>query len=253
MLLLFGGVALLLLRGVAHRFEHEADVLSSMALGGAEPCIRALQRVGKVIQQEPEKGSLLHPSESRRVHLLREFAANPQFRARFTIRGLRLRRAIGVCLLLSASVAGWSWYAAWPLEKAAMHFHLGDFKAARAQVEVVGNEVPPWRWEWWEQFRENLAAATSVAGDGGDWESIRPQLAREGWERGVASLLEEGPAMARRWFALAVEAPGREPLRESLLLYCEAATSNDEPRMAEIAAHMRTLQPTGGLADLFGR
>ena len=48
-----------MLRAVAHRFEHEADVLSAIALGGAEPCIRALVRVGQVVQQEPERASLL--------------------------------------------------------------------------------------------------------------------------------------------------------------------------------------------------
>jgi len=241
-----------LLRLVAHRFEHEADVLSSVALGGAEPCIRALQRVGQVIQQEPGRSSLLHPSEQSRIRLLRSFAADPRFRARFTIRGLWLRRVIGGGLLLSALFACWSWFSLWPLEKATLQYHVGNFKAAREQVELVGSDVSAAHWDWWEQFREDLDAASAVAGDGGDWESVRPYLASEGWRRGVSSLLLEGPAASRRWFALAVQSPTREPLRESLLLYCEAASNHDSQRMATIAAHIRTLRPTGELAALFG-
>ena len=247
-----GALSLWLLRLVAHRFEHEADVLSSVALGGAEPCIQALQRVGRVIQQEPERASMLHPSEKNRVDLLRRFAGDPQFRARFTIRGLRLRRLIVAGLLGSALVAGWSWYAAWPLEKAAVQYQVGDLKAARAQMKSVGNDVPAADGEWWKRFREDLEAASVVAGDGGDWETVRPLLAREGWKRGVATLLAEGPVRARPWFALAVQSPGREPLRESLLLYCEAALEQDAPRMREIAAHIRTLQPTSELTSFFG-
>ena len=45
------GLAVLALRRVSHRFEHEADVLSAIALGGAEPCIRALQRVGQAVRR----------------------------------------------------------------------------------------------------------------------------------------------------------------------------------------------------------
>ena len=241
-----------LLRLAAHRFEHEADVLSSVALGGAEPCIQALQRVGRVIQQEPERGSLLHPSEKNRVDLLRRFAADAQFRARFTIKGLRLRRVIIVALLSSALVAGWSWYTAWPLEKAAVQYQVGDLKAARAQMESVGSEVPVADRGWWEKFRENLQAASAVAGDGGEWSDLQPVFSSEGWKRGVATLLAEGPESARRWFALAVHSPQREPLRESLLLYCEAALDNDQQRMQELAAHIRTLQPGADLAAYFG-
>ena len=87
-----GVAAWWLLRRVSHRFEHEADVLSALALGGAEPCISALQRVGQVVQQEPDRASMLHPSENARVALLRRFAADPEYRARFTLRGMRSRR-----------------------------------------------------------------------------------------------------------------------------------------------------------------
>jgi len=112
--LLIGGVVLALLlwrvvRAVGHRFEHEADVLSAIALGGAEPCIRALVRVGQILEQDPARASLLHPSEHDRVHLLQGFAGDPAFRARFALRGLRLRRTIVGLLIIALLVACGSW------------------------------------------------------------------------------------------------------------------------------------------------
>jgi Zn-dependent protease with chaperone function len=247
-----GVVVWRLLRLVAHRFEHEADVLSAIALGGAEPCIRALVRVGQVLQQEPGRASLLHPSERDRVRLLQGFAADAAFRARFALRGLRLRRAIAGLLVLSTSLAALAWYDAWPAEKAAMQFHRGDFAAARAQAEVVGTDVRAHQRDWWQEIREDIDAATAIAGDGGDWEALRPLLAAEGWRRGIETLLQAGPAAARRWFALATEDAERSPLRRCLLLYCEAARDQDLQRLERIKAHIRRIGYPGELQPVFG-
>lgn len=235
------GAGAWLLRRVAHRFEHEADVLSAIALGGAEPCIRALQRVGQVIQQEPRRASLLHPSEADRVRLLEAFAVDPRFRARFTLRGLRLRRTIAAVLGLAVLVAAWSWLQVWPLEKAVLRYHVGDLAGAREQVAAVGDDVGAHQSAWWGRFQEDLEAASAVAGDGGAWEELRAQFAAEGWRRGVEVLLRDGPALARRWFALAAEDPARSPLRASLLRYCEAASAEDREGMLVLEAHLRRL------------
>ncbi len=234
-------VAAWLLRRVAYRFEHEADVLSAIALGGADPCIGALQRVGKVVQQDPERAGLLHPSERDRVLVLRRFAEDHEFRARFALRGLHLRRAIAAALVGAALVAGWSWYRTWPYEQALLHFHTGDFAAAQRQVELVGGEVPGNRWRWWTTFREELDAAIAIAGEDGDWDEVRPRLASEGWAHGLAVLRSAGPTAARPWLALATVDADRSPLRRSLLRYCEAARDGDSERMEVILAHIESI------------
>jgi Zn-dependent protease with chaperone function len=244
--------ALWTLRKVSHRFEHEADVLSAIALGGAEPCIQALQRVGEVVHGEPDRATMLHPSESSRVALLRRFASDQAFRARFALRGLRLRRTIAAAVFLAIVAGSLSWLRSWPHESAALAFHRGDFATARARVDAVGTNVPEAQWEWWERFRLELDAATAIAGDGGDWESIRGKLAEEGWRRGIETLLREGPAAARPWVALATEDEARSPLRRSVLLYCEAAVDADLARMDELVLHIRRLGAPAELAPVFG-
>jgi Zn-dependent protease with chaperone function len=243
-------VAWRVLRRVAHRFEHEADVLSAIALGGADPCISALQRVGQVVQQEPERASMLHPSESARVSVLRRFAEQPEFRAKFALRGVHLRRAIGITVLAAALAAGWTWYRTWPYERASLLFQTGDLAGARRQADLVGTDVPGRRWEWWHAFRQDLEAASTIAGDGGEWERLRPQFAQQGWQRGVEVLRRDGAASARPWFALAAEDAERSPVRRCMVLYCEAARDGDTARMAAIAAHIDALGRPAELRDL---
>ncbi len=245
--------ALWTLRRVSHRFEHEADVLSAIALGGAESCIQALQRVGQVVSGEPDRATMLHPSESSRVALLRRFATDQAFRARFALRGLRLRRTIVFAWFVAFVAAALSWLWAWPRESAVLAFHRGDFATARGNVAAIGTNVPEAQWEWWDRFRQELDAASTIAGDGGEWDTIRDELAEGGWRRGVETLLREGPAAARPWIALATEDEARSPLRRSVLLYCEAAVDADIERMNEIAAHIRHLGMTPELAPVFGQ
>ncbi len=246
-------LAVVALRKVSHRFEHEADVLSAIALGGAEPCIQALARVGEVVHGEPDRATMLHPSEASRIALLRRFASDQAFRARFALRGLRLRRCIAAAFLLAVVVGSLSWLRAWPYESAAIAFHRGDLVEARRLVGAAGTNVPAGQLEWWQRFCEDLDAATAIAGDGGEWETIRPRFVEEGWRRGVTTLLEQGPAAARPWFALSTEDDERSALRRSVLLYCEAAVDADLARMDEIAAHVRRLGVPSDLEPVFGR
>lgn len=242
-----------LLRKVSHRFEHEADVLSAIALGGAEPCINALSRVGEVVHGEPQYATTLHPSETARVALLRRFAEDPLFRARFALRGLHLRRGIAAVVLLALLAGAFSWYRSWPHELAAHRFYNGDLEGAQAQVELVGVDVPAGQWTWWERFRQDLDAAQAIAGDGGDWEQLRPRFASEGWRRGVEVLVQQGPAAARPWMALATEDAERSPLRRCVLLFCEAAVDADLERMEALAAQVRALGVPAELAAVFAR
>ena len=244
--------AVVALRKVSHRFEHEADVLSAIALGGAEPCIQALARVGEVVHGEPDRATMLHPSESSRIALLRRFASDQAFRARFALRGLRLRRCIAAAFFVAFVVGAMSWLRAWPYESAAIAFHRGDLAEARRLVDAAGSSIPEGHKDWWKRFCEDLQAATAIAGDGGAWETIRPRFADEGWRRGVATLLQEGPVAARPWLALSTEDDERSALRRSVLLYCEAAVDADLSRMDEIAAHVRRLGVPADLVPVFG-
>ncbi|MCY2955768.1 MAG: M48 family metalloprotease [Planctomycetota bacterium] len=241
-----------MVRSVGHRFEHEADILSAVALGGAEPCIRALERVGQVLQSDPHRASLLHPSEARRVAVLRRFTEDPAFRARFAAHGLWLRRALVAALLFAALVAMFSWYAIWPIERAIYSYRVGDFGGARMAAEAVGTKIPAGVSNEWESFRQELEVAIRIAPLGGEWPVLRPQMAVVGWHRGVEELLSTGPAAARPWFTLAVEDADRDPLRRSVLLYCEAASAKDLDRMAEVAEHVRRLGVPQELVPVFG-
>ncbi len=240
------------LRRIAHRFEHEADVLSAIALGGAEPCIQALSNVGEAVMTDAERATLLHPSERQRVDLLRRFAGDASFRARFALRGLRLRRGIAALVVAAMAMGAWGCLRAYPTEAAAWRFLVGDFAGAEAAVRTVGSYVPTSQREWWAEFCQQLECAVAAAGPGGRWEDVRPALAEEGWKRAVRTTLEQGPAAARPWMELATLDAERSPLRRSLLLWCEAAADADLARMELCAQHIVALGPPAELRPVFG-
>ncbi|GAB4138423.1 MAG: hypothetical protein Fur0037_04100 [Planctomycetota bacterium] len=227
------------LRFVAHRFEYEADILSAEALGGVEPCVSALQRVGELTQQDVERASWRHPSEKSRVEALRRWMSDPSFRERFQVAGRRLRQGIFALMVGALSFASWSWWRAWPVERTVWLYYTGDFATARAQAAAVGGAeadvVGP---RWWRRFTEEMEAAAEIEPRGGDWATIRPALVAAGWRRGLDALLSRGPARARKWFALATETERRDPLRESLFRYCDAAWEGDTARMRRLARHI---------------
>lgn len=254
-----GGAAALLfawwaLRRVSHRFEHEADVLSAIALGGADPCIRALTRVGEVVQGETAKATMLHPSERDRIEVLRRFAEEPEFRARFALRGLRLRRAILALMTIAFCVAGVGAYAAWPCERAAISFGSGRLRTAHEQALAVGSDVTAGQLEWWTQFREDLDAAYDIAGPvDASRDELRDRLAGEGWRRGVETLVARGGAAARPWMVLATEDRGRSPLRRCVRLYCEAAADSDIAMMEAVSSHLRGMDLPPELRNVFAQ
>ncbi|HZT54846.1 MAG TPA: hypothetical protein VFA35_01365, partial [Burkholderiaceae bacterium] len=80
-------------------------------------------------------------------------------------------------------------------------------------------------------------------------------FAADGWSRGVATLRAGGDSAAvaaRAWFALAVEGAPRDPMAQSLLLYCEAARDHDAARQQRVADHVRALGVPPALAPVFG-
>lgn len=234
--------ALLALRVVAHRFEHEADLASAAALGGAAPCVQALQRVGELTQQNVHRASLRHPSEASRVHLLLRWQADPDFRRRFDARGVLLRRVLLAVALAALGLSGWAWSVTWPAERTVVAFYGGDIGGARERLAAIGTDVPAGMWEWWQLFREEVEAAATIAPEGGPWHELRPELAGQGWRRGIEVLRQQGPEAARPWFALATEDTGGSPLRRVVYLWCNAIRRGETERAERLRAHLAGME-----------
>jgi hypothetical protein len=217
----------LLWRWIAHRFEFEADVLSAEALGGAAPCVTALQRVGELHEANVDRSTMRHPSESARVATLRRWEVDPGFRGQFHAVGRRLRFCIAGAVMAALGFSSWAWWAAWPVEHAVYAFYTGDFATAKAQIEAANGLVRADQWPWWQKFRANADAAFAVDAVGGEWEHVCERLASAGWNRGVEVLRTDGPAAARPWFALAAERADPSPLRLCLYRYCDAVHDGD--------------------------
>ncbi len=241
-------------RTLAHRFEHEADVVSVQALG-AGPVTRALMAVTRLAIPVPHAfvGRLLslHPDETNRWRTMRRYENEPAFRAAFDRQGRRWRRAILAALLLVAVMAAWVWRADWPLEHVVWRLHAGDHAGARQLADGIGDVPPHWQ-DSWPLVREDLDAATALAPGARDWADARALLAGTAWQRGETVLLASGPAVARPWFALglgAIDAPS--DLQRATYAYCKAAAADDPDRMREIAEVVRRLDVPPHLLPVF--
>ncbi|MEO6595817.1 MAG: hypothetical protein ABIP94_13785, partial [Planctomycetota bacterium] len=242
-------------RALAHRFEHEADAVS-VGLLGAAPCTRALMVVSRLAL--PLRHGLLgrafsmHPEEQRRWNLMRRYEVEPEFRASFEATGRRLRRAVLAALGVALVAAVSMWIVDWPYERVIWRFHSGDFVAAKrlaAEIDAV-----PARWQkTWPLLTAEVAAAVELAPSATDWETARAGLEQRAWQRGVEVLLASGPASARAWFAVAIEAETRaSDLQRAIYAFCAAASENDPARMEDIRSVVRRLGFPAELAPVFG-
>lgn len=243
-----------LVRTVAHRFEHEADVASVRALG-AGPVTRALMAVTRLAMPVPHAllGRLLslHPDEANRWRTMRRYETEPAFREAFDRQGRRWRRAILSALLLAAVAAGFVWSADWPFEHVVWRLHAGDHAAAQRLAAAV-REVSPHQERSWQLLREDLDVAIHLAPEARDWAGARAALAGPAWQRGEEVLLASGPAAARPWLALglgAIEAPS--DLQRATYAYCKAAADDDAARMREIARVVRQIGVPQHLEPVF--
>ena len=156
-----GVVAILwfVVRRLAHRFEHEADVASVQALG-AGPCSHALLVVSRLAHPVTRgwfgRIFTLHPEESDRWQTMRDYERDPAFRARFDARSNATRRGIGAALLTAILLAAGTFVVEWPLERVFWRLHVGDHAGALTAAAAV--EHVPDRWQRpWQRLQEELA------------------------------------------------------------------------------------------------
>lgn len=227
-----------LVRAMAHRFEHEADIASVRAFG-AGPCTRALLSVMHMGQPLPGIGwrrlTSLHPDESARCATMQRYEVDPAFRHHFDAQGRRLRRTVVAALGLSAALAAVACRLEWRFEAAIWRLASGDVVGASVAAAAVGDVVPE-RWRVpWRSFRETLAAATAVAPTATDWSTAQPAFAEVAFERGKQVLRADGPTAARPWLLLAADArPDDRTGRGLLHEYCRAAADGEPERMGEV-------------------
>jgi len=233
---------LAVMRGLAHRFEHEADIASVRALG-AGPCARALATVSR-LALPITRGRLghlwtLHPDERTRTVVMLSYQEDAHYRATFDAGSRRLRHGILGAVLVAAATALVSWWIDWPYERVLWHFNVGDHVAARRELAQLGE--PPSRWSrTWRELHEELAAAAQIVPDATDWASAAPRLAAAAWPQAIEQLREHGPAAARPWTSLTVGMQERPTdLQRAIAAYCEAAVAEDPAEMHRIRAVLR--------------
>lgn len=251
-----GAAAWLLVRALAHRFEHEADVASVEALG-SEPCARALLVVSRLAQPAPHgwlgRVLSLHPDEPDRWRTMRRYESDAGYRAVFDRGSRALRLGIAALALFALGAAAWAGSAEWPREAVVWRLHAGDHQGALRLAASLGEAPPHWR-EAWPRVAEDLAVAKALAPDATDWTTARSALWPGAWDRGVEVLLAQGPAAARPWLAMALGAVDEAtPLQRAVLGWCEAAADGDPDRMAAIGDVVRQLGVPPRLAPAFAQ
>ncbi|MEM7199885.1 MAG: M48 family metalloprotease [Planctomycetota bacterium] len=244
-LALGGGLMLwLVLRGIAHRFEYEADQLSSEALGSPEHCIRALQRVGDLAPgRARERASLRHPSEQQRVRNMLRCAASEADRTAFWRRGRRLRRGILAVAVAALVTSAWSLVQLWPVDHATWLYLTGRVRDAERQLVTLSSEVLPSQRELVDELRTEVAAALELGVEDGRWDEVRGELARRAMRRTERAVREGAePDEVGKWLGLALyEDP--PAWAQSLYLYYQARAAEASPRAERLRRHTLTLEP----------
>jgi len=244
------------LRWLAHRFEHEADIASVRAFG-AGPCSQALLDVSTAALPMHNswwgRWSSLHPDERQRCRVMWQYENDPRFRQRFDQLGQRLRMGVGMLLLGALATAAWSWHRDWPYERVVWRLNAGDVAGAVQFAAELPEPVDP-RWQRsWRSVRDHLQVAASIAGNATDWDTAVRSYAQHAWPRGLEVLLSQGPAAARPWLALAVEAEPRDLTKRLVFEYCRAADEQLPERMEQATEILIRRGVPAELASVFQR
>lgn len=238
------------LRRLAHRFEHEADQLSSEVLGGASACVTALRRVGDLHSNRHRKrSSLRHPSEEARVELMLRNERDEGARERFWRHGRILRSVLVACVLVSVGFAAHAHSRTWTLDRVRVTFAEGRFATAstlleRIDVEQLGEAERRDH----ERLAHKVAAARQIVPDGGPWPEIRERLAQGARERGEALLAQgqtkEDAERAQIWFELANDGAVPDARLRTLLAWCAAKTQGRDAEALALWEHAQALRRT---------
>lgn len=252
-LTLCGGVAAFLtiwvLRRIAHRFEYEADELSAEALGGIQPCIDALERVGNIYPGHRYRASFRHPSEDQRIAHLTAWANDPHYRRLHRRRGRLLRAGVALAVLLALGASSAVHAELWPMDRAVYLLYSGRFAEARDHLATIHAAPPVIHAGDLEELRLEAEAAIELVGTGGDWTELRGELARRAWVRGVDVLVESGPAAARPWLALALSDEASDPLQRTVYLWADAIVDGETERARVLRDHVFSLGVPERLGD----
>ncbi|MHC4850546.1 MAG: M48 family metalloprotease [Planctomycetota bacterium] len=258
-LLLLGGVLVIVmlvaLRRIAHRFEFEADQLSAEALGGASPCIEALQGVGQVpVMGSPYRASFRHPSDAQRIENLLLCEADPRHRARFHARGRVLRWLVSMVVLVAVGLSAWAQLRHWSTDRINLLIYDGRFQEAAVALEQVPADLSEQQAATVAELREELAAGRTLYPDGGAWDDIREDLGLRALERAKQVLVTDGAAAARPWLAMALSRRDPPPEDVTLYLYCRAVAKHEEAQVRRLREHLlQRLQLRGELGHAVER
>ena len=236
-------VAWFALRLLAHRFEFEADQLSSEALGGASYCVQALRRVGGLAPRTQNRSSFRHPSESRRIQHLFACEHDSAYQARFWRRGRWLRRSIAATLVVAVALCVWAQLTLWPVDRAAYLFYNGRFEEARAQLAALPSDLSEPQEQFVERLGLDIETGLELGLTSSTWDAVRDDLAPRAYAR-AEDLLAMGAAPDRAvpWLSLALYQRQPEAWLQCLYLYCRAVERQEDERAAEIVRHLRTLE-----------
>jgi Zn-dependent protease with chaperone function len=244
----------LVVRAVAHRFEHEADAASVQALGPG-PVSRALLFVTQlsmpVMRGFVGRLFTLHPNERERVSRMHRYASDEPYRRAFDRRGVRLRRGLTALVALAAVAGAWSFHLEGRYEQVVWLRHTGRFADARAAAAAI-TELPP-RWtDAFSRMRAELDATAELDPTANDWPTAQGRIAERALDRAFAELRARGPAAARPWFSLALDRSGPVPLvHRTLHDFCAAAAAGDPERLAAAADVVRRIGVPEGLGEVF--
>lgn len=241
-------LAWLVLRLLAHRFEYEADQLSSEALGSARDCVQALLRVGEMSASSVRRSSFRHPSERRRIDHLVRCENDPDFRARFWRRGVWVRRSIYAAALVALGCSAWFHARVWSLDSALMSYYSGDVAAAHRQLTADLSHLPQGSRAMAAHLAEESACARELGFERGSWEDMSGSLARDARVRAVEVLQSSrDPGAALPWLGLALNDRQPEAWLQALYMYASTFPEDEARERARIETHLLELDVPDGV------
>ena len=242
-------IAFVAIRALMHRFEYEADHLSAHALGGADPCIAALVRVGELFPGHGFRASFRHPSEVDRVQELVAHANDPRRGLRFRRRGRRLRIGLGLFGVAVLMLSVFAHARAFAGDMATHALYTSRFDEARTWLDSAPEDDPRV-----DDLRTDLDAADALRLSSAEPRATRMALADPAFARAIELAAGGDLTAARPYFALALAIPRDDPVRLSAWLWSLAAVDGDGERVERIATHLVALSDTPpGLRDAIAR